>query len=231
MIAPAATFPVPPAAPIGVYVHFPFCLKKCPYCDFVSYARDRAAIDHEGYADAVLAELDRRAEVLRDRELVTVFFGGGTPSLWEPRALGRVLAGVRRAASRQADEVEVTVECNPSSLDEARARALIDVGVDRLSIGVQGLDAGRLAFLGRLHDPEGGLAAVEAAIRAGVPRVSADLIYGVAGGAPAEQTARESADEARRLGAFDFLEKPFDDREFMERVEKALSSQIVAAPG
>ena len=199
MPSPAASSPSPPVDPVGVYVHFPFCLKKCPYCDFVSYARDRELIDHEGYADAVLAELERRAEALEGRTVATVFFGGGTPSLWEPRALGRVLGGILRRASRRVDEVEITVECNPSSLDEDRARALVDVGVNRLSVGVQGLDGGRLSFLGRLHDPEGGLASVAAAIRAGVPRVSADLIYGVAGGAPSEQTPRESADEARRL--------------------------------
>jgi oxygen-independent coproporphyrinogen-3 oxidase len=185
--------------PASVYVHFPFCLKKCPYCDFVSYARERSAIDHEGYADAVVAELARRREALDGRALASVFFGGGTPSLWEPRALGRVLRAALDAAPARVADVEVTVECNPSSLDEDRARALVDVGVNRLSIGVQGLDAGRLGFLGRLHDSAGGLDAVRAALRAGVPRVSADLIYGVAGGGPAEQSASESADEARRL--------------------------------
>jgi oxygen-independent coproporphyrinogen-3 oxidase len=191
--------PSPALEPAGVYVHFPFCLKKCPYCDFVSYARDRAAIDHEGYADAVVAELDRRAGALAGRELSTIFFGGGTPSLWEPRALGRVVAAILRAAPRRAADVEITVECNPTSLDEDRARALVDQGVGRVSIGLQGLDAGRLGFLGRLHDPAGGLAALAAAIRAGVPRVSGDLIYGVAGGGAAEQRPTEAAEEARRV--------------------------------
>jgi oxygen-independent coproporphyrinogen-3 oxidase len=178
-------------SPIGVYVHFPFCLKKCPYCDFVSFARARADIDHEGYADAVIAELARRRGALVGRRLETVFFGGGTPSLWEPAALGRALAAILDAAEERAPEVEVTVECNPTSLDEERAAAFRAQGVGRLSVGVQGLDAERLAFLGRLHDPEGGLAAVRAALRAGVPRVSADLIYGVATGeaAPAPEDA------------------------------------------
>lgn len=195
----AARRPGERLTPVGVYVHFPFCLKKCAYCDFVSYASERDAIDHDGYADAVLAELERRAETLREHEVASLYFGGGTPSLWEPRALGRVIAGVLGAASLRAAEIEITVECNPTSLDEDRARALVDVGVNRLSVGVQGLDAGRLAFLGRLHDPASGLAAIEAAMRAGVPRVGADLIYGVAGGALAEQTPRECAEEARRL--------------------------------
>ena len=188
--------------PITAYVHFPWCLKKCPYCDFVSFARAREAIDHRGYADALLAELDRRAPEFHGRELRSVFFGGGTPSLWEPAELGRVLAGVKAAAGRLAPDLEVTVECNPTSLDEERARALVSVGVDRLSVGVQGLDAERLQFLGRLHDPGGGLAALDAAIRAGVPRVSGDLIYGVAtGAAPGEAPAGEAPVRAREQSA------------------------------
>ncbi len=184
--------------PIGVYVHFPFCLKKCPYCDFVSFARAREAIDHRGYADAVLAELTRRGSALRGKRLATIFFGGGTPSLWEPAELGRVLRAILAAADAREDDVEITVECNPTSLDEARARAFRDEGVGRLSVGVQGLDAERLAFLGRLHDPDGGLEAVHAAIRAGVPRVSADLIYGVATG-PEPPSPADSAAEVVRV--------------------------------
>jgi putative oxygen-independent coproporphyrinogen III oxidase len=197
--------------PIGVYVHFPWCLKKCPYCDFVSFAEDPQLIEHERYADAVIAELARRAEALTNRTLRTVFFGGGTPSLWAPSAMGRVLAAIVRAATNVSSDLEVTAECNPTSLDEDKARALMDVGVNRLSVGVQGTDRERLEFLGRLHDPAGGLAAVEAAVRAGVPRVSADLIYGVAlpeagqgarylaGGPVREQAPNEAAAEARRV--------------------------------
>ena len=215
---------------MGVYVHFPWCLKKCPYCDFVSYAAPRESIDHAGYADAVIAELERRRPALGGRRLATVFFGGGTPSLWEAPELGRVLAAIRaafhdgaspqtpagsasgpanggepggageaRASGAMREEVEVTVECNPTSLDEERARALVGVGVNRLSVGVQGLDAGRLSFLGRLHGPEDGLEALRAALSAGVPRVSGNLIYGVAGGR--EEQAGEAAAEASRVAA------------------------------
>jgi oxygen-independent coproporphyrinogen-3 oxidase len=185
---------------LGVYVHFPFCLKKCPYCDFVSFARARDQIDHRGYADGVIAELGRRREALAGKQLATVFFGGGTPSLWEPAELGRVLAAILDAADEHDDAMEVTVECNPTSLDEPRARALRAEGVNRLSIGVQGLDATRLGFLGRLHDPEGGLAAVRSALRAGLARVSADLIYGVATG-PEPPSPTEAAREAAFVAA------------------------------
>jgi oxygen-independent coproporphyrinogen-3 oxidase len=168
---------------VSVYVHFPWCLRKCPYCDFNSHATERDAVPHDAYADAVIRELDRRATalgpVLSEATLVSVFFGGGTPSLWEPSALGRVLAAVRARFPRE-EALEVTVECNPTSLDRARAASLREVGVNRLSIGVQSLDAGRLTFLGRLHDPAGALAALRAAT-AEMPRVSADLMFGSPG--------------------------------------------------
>jgi oxygen-independent coproporphyrinogen-3 oxidase len=177
---------------LGVYVHFPYCLAKCPYCDFFSLAEERPNIPHQAYADAVLCELERRAAELSPRRLTSVFFGGGTPSLWEPRDLGRVLAAIR--ATFPGGPVEITAECNPSSFDEARAAALREVGINRVSLGVQGLDAKRLEFLGRLHDPEGGLRALRVALRAGFERVSADLIFGVAG-----ETAEEARSEALTL--------------------------------
>ena len=189
--------------PFGAYVHFPYCLKKCPYCDFVSYKADRPAIPHEAYATAVVKEIERRCEEndsLSGRKLETLFFGGGTPSLWEPRELGRVLRAVLERFGASADEVEITVECNPTSLDLERAKALRAEGVNRLSVGVQALDTERLAFLGRLHSPDEGLRALEAALASGVPRVSGDLIFGVAGGRQVE-SAEEAASEAERVAA------------------------------
>jgi putative oxygen-independent coproporphyrinogen III oxidase len=177
----------------GVYVHFPWCLAKCPYCDFVSWVEPAA--DHRAYADAVLRELDGRAELFEGRKIASIFFGGGTPSLWAASELERVLTAVRRLAGPSPhSEIEVTVECNPTSLDEDKARALVDIGVNRLSIGVQSLSDARLRFLGRLHDASGAIAAVAGAIRARAPRVSADLIFGVA-----DQTVGEARTEALAL--------------------------------
>lgn len=173
----------------SVYVHFPWCLKKCPYCDFASAAVRRGEVPDEGYADAVIAELDARAETLSGRRLASVFFGGGTPSLWAPSALGRVLDAIRAMFDADREPLEVTVECNPTSLDAAKAAALREVGVDRLSIGVQSLDAERLRYLGRLHDPDGALRAIRAAV-AEVPRASADLMFGMPG-QQADDFARE----------------------------------------
>jgi oxygen-independent coproporphyrinogen-3 oxidase len=174
----------------SIYVHFPWCLAKCPYCDFVSYAATRDEIDHVAYAKAVIREAESRAD---GRAIGTVFFGGGTPSLWDPRELGRVLARLNELFAIAAD-AEITVECNPTSLDYDRARALLDVGVNRLSVGTQSLRAEQLKFLGRLHDPDGARAAVAAALRAGVPRVSTDLIFGLP-----EQSAEDAREQAAAL--------------------------------
>ncbi len=168
----------PRATDTSVYVHFPWCLKKCPYCDFATRKIDRGDVPHDAYADAVLAELEARRTSLAGRRLISVFFGGGTPSLWKAEALGRVLAGVRAAFDVHAEDVEVTVECNPSSLDRGHAAALVAAGVGRLSVGVQSLDDARLRYLGRFHDAAQGRAALEAAM-AEVPRVSADVMFGM----------------------------------------------------
>ncbi|MSP26411.1 MAG: radical SAM family heme chaperone HemW [Myxococcales bacterium] len=193
--------------PIGAYIHFPYCRKKCPYCDFASFEPPEDGIDHSGYADAVLLELEARGEALEHARLESVFFGGGTPSLWEPRELGRVLEAILARARVGRDEVEITIECNPSSLDLHRAVAFAEQGVNRFSVGVQGLDRTRLAHLGRLHDPEGALAAVRAALGTRVgnvaPRVSADLMIGIAPSFDerAHQTPEQAVDEALELAA------------------------------
>jgi len=186
---------------IGVYVHFPWCLKKCPYCDFLSVAVPteaagetasveyaRKTLPHERYADAIVRELEARTQKAwpEDSEeprpaLKSVFFGGGTPSLWSPRALGRCLSAIKAQFPSQpsGEELEVTVECNPSSVTEKHFEELLEAGVNRVSIGVQALDNERLGFLGRWHDESAALAALRAAAKVGVPRVSGDLIFGV----------------------------------------------------
>jgi oxygen-independent coproporphyrinogen-3 oxidase len=183
--------------PTSVYVHFPWCLQKCPYCDFASATIRRPEVPHAAYADSVLAELTWRRDALAGQTLASVFFGGGTPSLWQAEAIGAVIAAIRGACGAEVPELEVTVECNPSSLDRQSARALAAVGVTRLSIGTQSLDDEQLRFLGRLHDARGALRAIEDAL-AEVPRVSADLIFGLPGQEPA--VAAEHARILARLG-------------------------------
>ena len=170
---------------LSVYLHFPWCLRKCPYCDFATSPLERAAIPHQAYADAIIRELEQRAPQLAEARLFSVFFGGGTPSLWEPRELGRVLAAVRSAFGASVSDVEITVECNPSSLNAAHAHALREAGVNRLSVGVQSLDDDELKFLGRLHDRALALCALDAA-QSAFERVSADLMFALPG-QPAER--------------------------------------------
>jgi len=168
---------------VSVYVHFPYCLKKCPYCDFNSYGTGREEVPHEAYADAVLRELEWRLPAVAERTLASVFFGGGTPSLWRASEIGRVISAIRGAFRVREDDLEITVECNPTSLDRGKAAELRDAGVTRASVGVQSLDAERLAWLGRLHDADGALRALREA-RAELPRVSGDLMFGLPGQPP-----------------------------------------------
>ena len=177
---------------LGVYVHFPWCLSKCPYCDFVAFASPRSSIDGEGYTEAVLAELTARGNELAGRPIASIFFGGGTPSLWGAREIARVIEAIGRTFRADA-ALEVSLECDPSSLDEDTARALVDVGVNRLSIGVQALDDERLRFLGRIHTRDEAITAVRGALHAGVPRVSTDLMYAVAGQTPTDAAAEATA--------------------------------------
>ncbi len=183
-------------ATTSVYLHFPWCTRKCPYCDFATRPVG-PELPHEAYADAVLRELDLKAPGLADRTLESVFFGGGTPSLWQGAQLGRVLKAIRAAFGREVDELEITAESNPASLTEARAMEFAEAGINRLSVGVQSLDDDRLKFLGRLHDRTMAIGALEIARRA-VPRVSADLMFGLP-----EQSTEEfvaAAEELRGLG-------------------------------
>jgi oxygen-independent coproporphyrinogen III oxidase len=168
-----------PGRPLGVYVHFPFCGVRCPYCDFaIDTRRD---IPHDAYADAVLAELAaRRAWFAGGGPLVSIYFGGGTPGLWRPDALGRVVEAARSAfGAPDVEALEVTVEANPGEVDEAHLRALRAVGVNRLSLGAQSFEDRLLRALGRNHDAAAIPAAVRAARAAGFEAISVDLIFGV----------------------------------------------------
>lgn len=168
----------------GIYVHFPYCLRKCPYCDFASEAAAAEAIPQRAYAQAVITEARLRALALRERcTFTSLYIGGGTPSLWRPDQVGAVIEGVVEAFGAGGEMTEVTLECNPSSLDGPRAAAYARAGVTRLSVGVQSGSDDDLRFLRRLHDGLGAREAIEAASRA-VERVSVDLMIGLPGQRP-----------------------------------------------
>jgi putative oxygen-independent coproporphyrinogen III oxidase len=165
----------------GVYVHWPFCLSKCPYCDFNSHVR-HAPVDQDRYVRAFKAEIATTAAQVPGRTVSTIFFGGGTPSLMAPAAVGAILDAVAAHWAVAAD-AEVTLEANPTSVEAFRFRGYRAAGVNRVSLGVQALDDAALAMLGRLHSVDEALAAVAVA-RTIFERYSFDLIYARPGQAP-----------------------------------------------
>jgi len=165
----------------GVYVHWPFCAAKCPYCDFNSHVRHQP-VDQERFARAFATELATMRERTGPREVTSIFLGGGTPSLMKPETVGAVLEAVARNWTVPAD-IEVTLEANPSSVEAERFRGYRAAGVNRVSLGVQALNDRDLKFLGRLHSVAEALHAIELA-RATFPRLSFDLIYARPGQTP-----------------------------------------------
>jgi len=171
--------PPPGVPPLGVYVHWPYCARICPYCDF-NVVRDRGrTAEQAALAEAIVADLRAHRALTGPRRLVSVFLGGGTPSLMQPDWAGRIIQAAR--GLWDADEaLEVTLEANPTDAETDRFRAFADAGVNRLSLGVQSLDDHALAFLGRNHSAAGALRAATAAAAA-FDRLSLDLIYALPG--------------------------------------------------
>ena len=165
---------LPAPEDLALYIHWPFCLSKCPYCDFNSHAA--GSIDQAEWRRALLSELDSAAAALPERRVTSVFFGGGTPSLMAPETAAALLDRAARRW-RLAADAEITLEANPTSAETATLADMAAAGINRVSIGVQALDDSALRFLGRGHDAAEALAAVAAARRL-FPRYSFDLIYG-----------------------------------------------------
>ncbi|TMJ05124.1 MAG: coproporphyrinogen III oxidase [Alphaproteobacteria bacterium] len=171
----------PGGGAFGIYVHWPFCLSKCPYCDFNSHVR-HAAIDEERYVRAFAAEIAATAARVPGRTVTTIFMGGGTPSLMKPETVGAILDATARHWAI-APDVEVTLEANPTSVEATRFAGYRAAGVNRVSLGVQALDDSALKELGRLHTAQEALDAVKIA-RAAFDRYSFDLIYARPGQTP-----------------------------------------------
>lgn len=179
--------------PLALYIHWPFCAAKCPYCDFNSHVRE--VVDEARFRAALRRELAHEAARVGPRPLASIFFGGGTPSLMAPETVAALIEDAR-ALFEAAPDIEITLEANPTSVEAAKLRAFRAAGVNRASLGVQALDEAALRFLGRRHDAAQAVAALEAA-RAIFPRLSFDLIYARPGQAEASWRA-----ELRRALAF-----------------------------
>ncbi|PHR15302.1 MAG: coproporphyrinogen III oxidase [Sphingopyxis sp.] len=162
-----------PTGPLALYIHWPFCVSKCPYCDFNSHVREQVEIG--AWQAALLADMAHEAALSPGRPLSSIFFGGGTPSLMPPTLVETLIAAAERHWGF-AENIEITLEANPSSVEAANFHDLAGAGVNRVSLGLQSLDGETLRFLGRAHDVDEGLAALETAQLA-FERVSFDLIY------------------------------------------------------
>jgi putative oxygen-independent coproporphyrinogen III oxidase len=168
--------------PLSLYVHLPWCLKKCPYCDFNSHEWNRGELPQQRYIDALIADLDGALPLVWGRSIHSIFIGGGTPSLFSPEAIDRLLGAVR-ARLRLAPDCEVTLEANPGTFEKDRFRAFRAAGVTRLSVGVQSFNDAHLRSLGRVHDSAQAIAAVQEAADA-FETFNLDLMYALPGQTP-----------------------------------------------
>ncbi|MDH3768519.1 MAG: radical SAM family heme chaperone HemW, partial [Gammaproteobacteria bacterium] len=174
--------------PLSVYIHFPWCVRKCPYCDFNSHAL-RGELPEKPYVDALLTDLGAELEHCGSRSIISVFIGGGTPSLITPEQIERVLQPL---LPRLQADAEITLEANPGTLDSGRFAGYRDAGITRLSVGVQSFNDDCLRSIGRIHDARTAYAAVETALTSGFRRVNLDLMYALPG-----QTTDQARQDAR----------------------------------
>jgi oxygen-independent coproporphyrinogen-3 oxidase len=187
-------FQAPP--PLSLYIHFPWCVRKCPYCDFNSHGL-QGELPEERYVDALLGDLEQELPAVWGRMVQTVFMGGGTPSLFSAPAMERLLSGIRARLPLQPDP-EITLEANPGTVDEARFAGYREAGINRLSLGIQSFSDTHLQALGRIHSSDQGFRATEAARGAGFTNINLDLMFGLPG-----QDVAEAIADLRRAAALE----------------------------
>lgn len=169
--------PLPTLPPLALYIHIPWCVRKCPYCDFNSHTASPVLPEQE-YVDALLADLDQDLHAVYGRELTSIFFGGGTPSLFSAEALGRLLKGVEQRIPF-ADDIEITLEANPGTFEQEKFVAYRKLGINRLSIGIQSFQQEKLEALGRIHNGDEAVRAAGMARQAGFDNFNLDLMHGL----------------------------------------------------
>ncbi|UVL99373.1 radical SAM family heme chaperone HemW [Pseudomonas atacamensis] len=169
--------PLPTLPPLALYIHIPWCVRKCPYCDFNSHTAS-PVLPEQAYVDALLADLDQDLHAVYGRELTSIFFGGGTPSLFSAEALGRLLKGVEQRIPFAAD-IEITLEANPGTFEQEKFVAYRKLGINRLSIGIQSFQQEKLEALGRIHNGDEAVRAAGMARQAGFDNFNLDLMHGL----------------------------------------------------
>lgn len=187
--APRAALPQLP--PLALYIHIPWCVRKCPYCDFNSHAAT-PELPEEAYVDALLADLDQELGAVYGRPISSIFFGGGTPSLFSAPALGRLLAGVEQRIPFTRD-IEITLEANPGTFEQEKFKAYRQLGINRLSIGIQSFQQAKLEALGRIHNGDEAIRAADMARQAGFDNFNLDLMHGLP-----DQSLEDALDDLRQ---------------------------------
>ena len=162
--------------PLSLYVHIPWCVKKCPYCDFNSHEKNKF-FDEKLYVKALLTDLDNEYENCQQRTLSSIFFGGGTPSLFSAEAIQAIIDHARKLFNF--DNIEITLEANPGTFEQEKFTAFKNAGINRLSIGIQSFNDSHLKALGRIHDKTQALTAIETAFNAGLTNINLDLMFGL----------------------------------------------------
>lgn len=180
--------------PLSLYVHIPWCVRKCPYCDFNSHVGGER-LPEDQYVQALIRELDMELPYAQDRKLSSIFFGGGTPSLFSAESIGRVIQAARRRFSFT-DGIEITLEANPGTFEQTKFNGFHDVGVNRLSIGIQSFNNRHLEKLGRIHSAENASDAVAMARSAGFDNINLDLMHGL----PTQTEQEAMADLQQAIG-------------------------------
>lgn len=176
--------------PLSLYIHIPWCVRKCPYCDFNSH-ESSDSLPEEAYIDAMLEDLRHDLHFVQGREISTIFLGGGTPSLFSEKAISRLLNALKTELSFRSD-CEITLEANPGTFEQNKFAGFLAAGVNRLSIGVQSFDQHQLTALGRIHSSQDALTAIRSAQDVGYTRINADLMHGLP-----EQTAAQAEADIR----------------------------------
>ncbi len=189
--APTPRAALPQLPPLALYIHIPWCVRKCPYCDFNSHAAS-PTLPEEEYVDALLADLDLELHAVHGRELSSIFFGGGTPSLFSAPALGRLLKGVEQRIPFAGD-IEITLEANPGTFEQEKFTAYRALGINRLSIGIQSFQEQKLKALGRIHNGDEAIRAAGMARQAGFDNFNLDLMHGLP-----DQSLDDALDDLRQ---------------------------------
>lgn len=185
-----------PILPLSLYIHIPWCVRKCPYCDFNSHEA-KASLPEELYVAALIDELKLRLHLIHDRPIKSIFFGGGTPSLFSPKSIENILHAVAKHTSLD-PSIEITLEANPGTIDQAHFGGFRSAGINRLSLGIQSLQDDKLKTLGRIHDREHAMQGIRIAKAAGFDNFNLDLMYGLP-----QQTLEDAMNDMQDALAFE----------------------------